>query len=163
MRILHMALTAVVATLFAVSPSLAGEQNATNSSASGSAAGASVYMNSKSYRGTGTAIAPGLAVSAFSCQGSVSGGAGGAGWGFSFGSTVMDRDCNTRENAKLAANAFGANVGRNVLCEIDQIRRNAPYCGGGRQVAAPTGARSAAGRPPRAVVASSGGWGQRSN
>lgn len=159
MRILHMALAAFTATLFAASASLAGEQNATNTSASGSAAGASVYMNSKSYRGTGAAIAPGLAVSAFSCQGSVSGGAGGAGWGFSFGSTVMDKDCNTRENAKMAASAFGVGVGRAVLCEIDQIRRNAPQCGGGRVATRP------AGRPVRGqVVASSGGgWGQRSN
>jgi hypothetical protein len=116
-------------------------------------------MNSKSYRGTGAAIAPGLAVSAFSCQGSVSAGAGGAGWGVAFGSTVMDKDCNTRENAKTAAAAFGVGAGRNVLCEIEQIRRNVPYCGGGRAAVA----RGSAARPPRAVVASSGGWGQRSN
>lgn len=143
------------------SVSVAGDRNS-NQAVGLSQSGASSSVNiqgGKSYRQVGAAIAPGLAVGAYSCSGSVSAGVGGSGFGIAFGSTVMDRDCNTRENAKVAQ-AFGMDVARKVLCNIREIREAAPQC-------APAGvARVTTGTSRgnnRAVVASSGGWGQRSN
>lgn len=152
----------MLASLAMAAPAFAGDNINGNLSQSGSQAGASVNIqNGKSYRSTGAAIAPGLAVGAYSCQGSVSGGAGGAGWGFSFGSTVMDRDCNTRENAKVAGAAFGMNVARTVLCNIEQIRAAAPQCQPRRTV---LGATRTSGYPKpmrRPVAVADNGWGQR--
>lgn len=142
MRIVQACVAALIASSFIAGSAAAQTANAGASSGSqsqsGSIAGSQASGNSiniqsgRSYRNTGAAFAPSLAVGGFSCQGSVSAGAGGAGWGVAFGTTVMDRDCNTRENAKVAAAAFGIGVGRSVLCYIDQIRAVAPQCGGGQ-------------------------------
>jgi hypothetical protein len=147
------AVTTACALLFAGSASAqtanananAGASSSSGSFSSSGSNGNSINIQSgKSYRGTGAAFAPSLAVGGFSCQGSVSGGAGGAGWGFSFGSTVMDRDCNTRENAKIAAQAFGIGVGRKVLCNIKQISDAAGGACGNAYAAVSDGRR-----PPR--------------
>lgn len=141
------------------SSAYAGDNTAVGLSNSGSASSSSVNISGgKSYRQVGAAIAPGLAVGAYSCSGSVSAGVGGSGFGIAFGSTVMDRDCNTRENAKVAQ-AFGMDVARKVLCNIREIRDAAPQCGvpAGRALT-----RSPA-RATRVVASSGGGWGQRSN
>ena len=78
--------------------------------------------NSRGYRQTGTAIAPGLIAGGITCQGSASVGAGGPGWGFSFGSTKMDSDCNTRENAKMVALMGERDAAREVMCGIEEVR-----------------------------------------
>lgn len=138
-RLLKASVVLIASAFLAANTAMAQTANAGSSSnsSSGSIAGSnsSVYIQgNKAVRSTGAAFAPSLAIGGFSCQGSVSAGAGGAGWGVAFGTTVMDRDCNTRENAKVAAAAFGVGVGRLVLCNIDQIRAVAPACGG-QQVA----------------------------
>lgn len=139
-------------------PAFAGD----NTSGSLSGASSSVNIQSgRSYRGTGAAIAPGLAVGGMSCSGSTSAAAGGPGWGFAFGTTRMDQDCNHRENAKVAGAAFGMQSARRVLCLIDDIRSTEPACGAGVRTRAALPARQrATGYPVRRVVASNG-WGQR--
>lgn len=122
---------AALASLLVAGGAMAQTATANSGSQSGavSVSGSNVSISgSRGYRSTGAAIAPSLAIGGFSCQGSVSAGAGGAGWGVAFGTTVMDRDCNTRENAKVAAAAFGIGTGRLVLCNIEQIRAVAAAC-----------------------------------
>lgn len=99
--------------------------NSGSSSVSGSQAGsvsAVNIKNSRGYRSTGTAIAPGLIAGGITCQGSTSVGAGGPGWGFAFGSTKLDRDCNTRENAKMIALMGERDVAREVMCNVPEVR-----------------------------------------
>lgn len=78
--------------------------------------------NSRGYRSTGAAIAPGLIAGGITCQGSASIGAGGPGWGFAFGSTKLDRDCNTRENAKMIALMGERDAAREVMCNVPEVR-----------------------------------------
>lgn len=78
--------------------------------------------NGRGYRSTGAAIAPGLIAGGITCQGSTSMGAGGPGWGFAFGSTKLDRDCNTRENAKMIALMGERDVAREVMCNVPEVR-----------------------------------------
>lgn len=78
--------------------------------------------NGRGYRSTGAAIAPGLIAGGITCQGSASIGAGGPGWGFAFGSTKLDRDCNTRENAKMIALMGERDAAREVMCNVPEVR-----------------------------------------
>lgn len=96
-----------------------------SSSQSQSAAGSSSSVNiqnSRGYKSTGAAIAPGLIAGGITCQGSASIGAGGPGWGFAFGSTKLDRDCNTRENAKMIALMGERDAAREVMCNVPEVR-----------------------------------------
>lgn len=166
-RIVKISATALVAASLTAGGAFAqsANANANSGSVSGSSSGSNsnVSINSKSYRTTGAAFAPGLAVGGFSCQGSVSAGAGGAGWGVAFGTTVMDRDCNTRENAKVAAAAFGVGVGRRVLCRISDIKEAAGSACGGNEVASLPSKGGVRGYAPRVQpVSADYGWGQRS-
>jgi hypothetical protein len=142
--------------------SYAGDRNEAGA-LSQSGAQSSVNINGgKSYRSTGAAIAPGLAVGAYSCSGSTSAAAGGPGWGIAFGTTRMDGDCNHRENAKLADVAFGRQTARRVLCKIQDIADVEPSC-------QPRRALTTSGRPTKRlartvqVTSNGNGWGQRSN
>lgn len=150
-----------VAALLIAVPVYAGDRNDNSAGAlSQSGSSSSVNINGgKSYRGVGAAIAPGLAVGAYSCSGSVSAGVGGSGFGIAFGSTVMDRDCNKRENAKLADVAFGRATARRVLCGIRDIAEAEPSC----QPRVYTTARPSRALTRKPVTVASNGWGQRSN
>lgn len=147
--------------LSSVSMALAGDNSSVGVGQAQSGSSSSVNINGgKNYRQVGAAIAPGLAVGAYSCSGSVSAGVGGSGFGVAFGSTVMDRDCNTRENAKVAQ-AFGMDVARRVLCNIKEIREAAPQCQAGTTTVRGgiRGANRTAGYPVKVVA--DNGWGQR--
>lgn len=76
----------------------------------------------KSYKGTGTAIGPGLVASGLSCSGSSSVGVGGAGWGVSLGSTRMDRNCDIRENTKIISILGDPAAGKQLMCNIPEVR-----------------------------------------
>lgn len=99
--------------------------NAGSESNSASQAGSVSSVNIKNgrgYKSTGAAIAPGLIAGGITCQGSASIGAGGPGWGFAFGSTKLDRDCNTRENAKMIALMGERDAAREVMCNVPEVR-----------------------------------------
>jgi hypothetical protein len=121
-----------------------GSQSNSNSQA-GSHSSVNI-QNSRGYRQVGTAIAPGLIAGGITCQGSASIGAGGPGWGFAFGSTKLDRDCNTRENAKMIALMGERDVAREVMCNVPEVRaamaRVGRPCAGDARVAARNGKRS---------------------
>lgn len=93
-----------------------------SNSDSTSQAGSNVNIDNHSYRPVPTAIAPGLAASGLSCNGSTSIGGSGSGFGISFGTTTKDFDCNTRENAKyVLAITHDVPAAKEVMCDIDQV------------------------------------------
>lgn len=99
--------------------------NSTSGSSSYSGAGAqSVIVNrgSKIPRGVGAAVAPGLTAGGLTCQGSASAAVGGQGFGIAFGMTRMDRDCNSRENAKTIYLMGFRGAGMETMCDIPQVR-----------------------------------------
>lgn len=114
--------TMMLAVLLAT-PALAQQAGSNSNSNSGAMSSSGVNIRyGNGHKGTGAAIAPGLIASGLSCQGSVSTGAGGAGWGFAFGITKMDRDCNTRENAKIVGLTGDVPASKEVMCTIREVR-----------------------------------------
>lgn len=98
-------------------------------STAGSSAGAtsgsssSVAVNNKAYRGTGTAIAPGLASSGISCLASASLGGGWMGGAAALGFTTGDKACNIREDARYINGVTGDRLAaKERLCDSDKIR-----------------------------------------
>lgn len=100
----------------------AGSNSQSNSQSQAGSNSSVTIKNSRGYRQVGTAIAPGLIAGGITCQGSASIGAGGPGWGFAFGSTKLDRDCNTRENAKMIALMGERDAAREVMCNVPEVR-----------------------------------------
>jgi hypothetical protein len=99
-------------------------QDASNSnSSSGAMSQSGVNIRyGNGHKQVGAAIAPGLAVGGISCQGSVAAGAGGSGWGLSFGMTKMDRDCNLRENARIVGLMGEVPAAREIMCNVPEVR-----------------------------------------
>jgi hypothetical protein len=116
---LLLAATAVQAQTVNVGANSGSESN--SASQAGSVSSVTI-KNSRGYRQVGAAIAPGLIAGGITCQGSSSIGAGGPGWGFAFGSTKLDRDCNTRENAKMIALMGERDAAREVMCNVPEVR-----------------------------------------
>lgn len=116
---LVLAATTVQAQNINVGASSGSESN--SASQAGSISSVNI-KNSRGYRQVGAAIAPGLIAGGITCQGSSSIGAGGPGWGFAFGSTKLDRDCNTRENAKMIALMGERDAAREVMCNVPEVR-----------------------------------------
>lgn len=116
----------LAAGLFAlVTADMAFAQSATGTSNSNSGAMSQSGVNIKygnGHKQVGAAIAPGLIASGLSCQGSASVGAGGGGWGMAFGTTVMDRNCDTRENAKIVGLLGDSSASKEVMCNIKEVR-----------------------------------------
>jgi hypothetical protein len=99
--------------------------NSTSGSSSQSGAGAQsivISKGSKIPRGVGAAVAPGLTAGGLTCQGSASAAVGGQGFGIAFGMTRMDRDCNSRENAKTIYLMGFRGAGTETMCDIPQVR-----------------------------------------
>lgn len=119
-------------------PSFAGSHSQANSSSnsgasSGSYAGVSVTNNSATkLRTVGTAVAPGLIAGGLSCAGSASVAGGFMGGAFALGTTLMDKDCNTRENAKMLGVLGDRAMTMEILCDSPQIRAADARLGGGR-------------------------------
>jgi hypothetical protein len=118
---------AVLVAAMMASPAFAGSRshataNSGSSSGAYSNSGSYININSRGYRGTGTAIPPGLVASGLSCSGSVSAGAGFMGGALSFGFTHKDKDCDTRENAKMVGLLHEMNVAYEMMCGIDEVR-----------------------------------------
>jgi hypothetical protein len=114
-----------MASAIMASPAYAGSRSNANANSGSSAysnSGSNININSRGYRGTGTAIPPGLVASGLSCSGSASVGAGWMGGGFSFGLTKKDKDCDTRENAKMVGLMHEMNVAYEMMCGIDEVR-----------------------------------------
>jgi len=118
----------IIASFAIASPALAQSTNTnTSSSSSGASSGstANIYTKSKGSKipkGVGNAVAPGLIAGGLTCQGSVSGGIGGQGFAVAFGATKMDKDCNTRENAKVIYMMGYKSAGVEVMCNIAEVR-----------------------------------------
>ena len=130
----YIGIAAAIAALFMINPALAGSRSDANAN-SNSQSGAQVNINSHGYKGTGAAIAPGLIASGLSCSGSVSAGGGWMGGGFSLGFTRKDKDCDTRENAKIIAIMREGNTAFEMMCAIPEVREADRRSGRNRCVA----------------------------
>lgn len=98
-----------------------GKSSSSSWSGAQSAGNTTIIQSGK--RGASSAIAPGLFASGLSCSGSAGAGGAGAGWGFSFGFTKSDVQCDTRENAKTVLGLTGdREATKEVLCDIRQVR-----------------------------------------
>lgn len=128
---MHIKTLAVSAVVVAMACTQVAAQTVNNTTGAGaqsqsySSAGASgntvVFGGSK--RSASSAIAPGVFASGLSCSGSATAGGAGGGWGFSFGITKEDKDCNTRENAKTVLGLTGdRDATKEVLCDVAQMR-----------------------------------------
>lgn len=114
-------LTAIMSMAIAL-PAYAGSKANSNSQSGAQAIAVAGGSGGKSYRGTGAAIGPGLVASGLSCSGSASVGLGGSGWGLSFGSTRMDRNCDIRENTKVISIMGDPAAGKQLMCNIPEVR-----------------------------------------
>ena len=111
--------TALISLVLAF-PAFAGSKS--NSQSGAQAIAIAGGSGGKSYKGTGTAIGPGLVASGLSCSGSSSVGVGGAGWGVSLGSTRMDKNCDLRENTKIISILGDPAAGKQLMCNIPEVR-----------------------------------------
>ena len=117
---------AVLVTVTMASPSFAGSRNNANSHSSSNAysnSGSNIRISSRGGKGVGAAIPPGLIASGLSCSGSTSVGGGWLGGGIALGFTHKDRDCDTRENAKMVGLMHEMNVAYEIMCGIDEVRK----------------------------------------
>lgn len=113
----------LLASLLAV-PAFAQQAGSNSNSNSGAMSQSGVNIRyGNGHKQVGAAIAPGLAVGGITCQGSVSAGAGGSGWGLAFGMTKMDRDCNLRENARIVGLMGEVPAAREIMCNVPEVRR----------------------------------------
>lgn len=106
----------------------AGSHAHSSSSSSSSAnsysnSGSNIRISSRGGKAVGAAIPPGLIASGLSCSGSASVGGGWLGGGIAIGFTHKDRDCDTRENAKMVGLMHEMNVAYEIMCGIDEVRK----------------------------------------
>jgi hypothetical protein len=133
---------AVFAALLMASPAFAGSRSHANANSnSGASSNSGVSINNRGYKGVGAAIPPGLVASGLSCSGSTSIGGGWLGGGISLGFTKKDRDCDTRENAKMIGLMHEMNVAYEIMCGIDEVRQADARIGRDRCVANRRGVR----------------------
>ena len=83
----------------------------------------SVVQGTDLSRAVPTVYAPALAAAGYEvCLGSMSGGGSGGGFGFSVATTLEDRSCQSRLNAKTLATLGYAAAAREVMCQDPNIR-----------------------------------------
>lgn len=118
---------------FAGSAGSSSNSNSNANSGSSSVAGVHIQNNSATKLKTvGTAVAPGLIAGGLSCAGSTSVAAGFMGGAFAFGTTMMDKDCNTRENSKMFGIMGDRPMAVEILCDSPQVLAADARLGGGR-------------------------------
>jgi hypothetical protein len=116
---------------------ISGSNSAINISSPSATSSDNRMSGTTTLRNVPSVTAPGLAAAGLeTCLGSVSGGAAGAGFGFSFGSTVTDGGCDTRLDARTLWSFGLKNEAIARLCAKTEIANAMPArCG--RPVAAP--------------------------
>ena len=112
----------------AISQSQSVSQSAANSNSSGSNNNTNYNQQKLQAPGIG---GPGLAAGGNACLGSISGGVSGAGFGFVFGTTTEDKQCNLRENAKVLRSFGQKRAAVEILCKNNE-RAEALAVGGYR-------------------------------
>lgn len=104
------------------SQAISGSQSISNSTANSNSSGSNNNTNYNQQKLQAPGIGgPGLAASGNACLGSVSGGVSGAGFGFVFGTTTEDKQCNLRENAKVLRSFGQKRAAVEILCKNTEM------------------------------------------
>jgi len=155
----------IIALGLIMTPAMARDRSGSSSSST-SGAGAASLANvaitnngAKSVRTTGAAVAPGLASSGISCSNSGSMGAGWMGGALALGLPIKDRECDTRENAKVMGIIAGRPAAKETMCDIPKLAAVFARIGQPCVNASRSETRAVAYGAPRVRVASAAGSG----